>query len=193
MPRHQFVFDSNFNIAPVYSPTCNAKKSNTDLTLRIDTHFDYWADISPGLSIWDAKGSRDPDSSSKPLQATHQLLWTKRLPNGARGMLSKISVRMDLTLETIRRHYVGEVSPMTDVLERYSDFFELFVDFAQYVDFWLLNDLADDQYQVRFFLPFDGFQRNATPANVNEYIQLKHATVEFLSARNARIAEQVFA
>jgi len=160
--------------------------------------------MNPDLSVWDAKGSTDPDSVSKPLQAAHQMLWTKRLPNGAslelqpvqgtqlqwekfrlssdsisnsymtnsrmqkivllardhaeelfrcgskigayilfpayrvdgkntingaRGMLLKIGDRMDLTLEAIRRHYVGEESPLTGVLDRYADFFELFVDF----------------------------------------------------------------
>lgn len=231
--------------------------------MHIDTTFDFWADMNPGLSVWDAKGSTDPDSVSKPLQTAHQNLWTKRLPNGekfklkpvqgtqlqwgkfrmssdsisnsymtntrmrqillqargqaeelfrcgskigayilfpvyrvdlkstinqARGMSLKIGDRMDLTLEAIRRHYVGEKSPLTDVLDRYFDFFELFVDFEGYVDFWLLNDLVDDQYRVHFFLPFDNFNRNAAPVDVNEYIQLKNETVRFLNARTARIA-----
>ena len=221
--------------------------------------------MNPGLSVWDAKGSTDPDSASKPLQAAHQKLWSKQLPNGAkfelrpvqgtqlqwgkfrlssdsisnsymtnrrmrqivlqardhaeelfrcgskigayilfpayrvdrkitinaaRGMALKIGDRMDLTLEAIRCHYVGEESPLTDVIDRYMDFFELFVDFEGYVDFWLLNDLVDDQYRVQFFLPFDNFKRDAAPVDVNEYIQLKNATVRFLNARTARIAAQ---
>lgn len=217
--------------------------------------------MNPGLSIWDAKGSNDPDSMSKPLQTAHQMLWNKRLPigeqfeltpiqgtqlqwgkfrlssdsisnsyltnsrmrqivlqakvhaeemfhhgskigafilfpanrvdgkstiNGARGMSLKIGDRMDLTLEAIRRHYSGEESPLTDVFGRYADFFELFVNFGNYVDFWLLNELVDDQYRVQFFLPFDNFKRNAPPVDVNEYLQLKNATVRFLNARTAR-------
>lgn len=231
--------------------------------MRIDIDFDYWADMNPGLSVWGAKGSRDPDSKSKPLQAAHQLLWTKPLPNGkmfdlqpvqgtqlqwskfrlssdsisnsyisssrmrqivgdakhhaeelfdygskigaytlfpayrvegkntingARGMNLKIDDRMDLTLEAIRRLYTGEKSPLTEVLERYVDFFELFVDFQHYVDFWLLNDLVDEQYRVKFFLPFDKFSRNGAPVNVNEYIQLKNDTVLFLDARTNRMS-----
>lgn len=231
--------------------------------MRIDIALDYWADMNPGLSVWNAKGSRDPDSKSKPLQAAHQLLWTKPLPNGemfqlhpvqgtqlqwdkfrlssdsisnsymtnsrmrkividakvhaeelfhcgakigayilfpayrvegkntingARGMSLKIGDRMDLTLEAIRRVYSGRESPLTDVLERYLDFFELFVDFEHYVDFWLLNDLVDERGRVEFFLPFDDFGRNAAPVNVNEYIQLKNNTVRFLDARTKRIA-----
>jgi len=103
-------------------------------------------------------------------------------------MFLKIGDRMDLTLESIRRHYVGEESPLTDVLERYVDFFELFVDFEGYVSFWLLNDLVDEQYQVQFFLSFDNFRRNAAPVDVEEYIQLKSEAVRFLSARTAWLA-----
>lgn len=41
--------------------------------------------------------------------------------NGARGFLPKISDRMDLTLECIRRHYRGETSPLDATLARYAD------------------------------------------------------------------------
>jgi hypothetical protein len=51
--------------------------------VHFDVDFDYWADMNPGLSVWDAKGSRDPDTKSKRLQAVHQTLWTKPLPSGA--------------------------------------------------------------------------------------------------------------
>ena len=55
----------------------------------------------------------------------------KNTINGARGMSAKIADRFDLTLECIRRHYAGEESPLSDVFERYGDFFELFVDFKR--------------------------------------------------------------
>jgi hypothetical protein len=236
--------------------------------LVIDTTFDYWVDMNPSLSVWDAKGSVDPDSRSKRLQAAHQQLWSKQLPNGqtfaltpvqstqlqwgkfrlssdtisnsymtntrmreialqaksqaeelfrsgskiaayilfpayrvngkntingARGMTAKIADRMDLTLEAIRRHYLDEKSPLTDVLDRYSDFFQLFVSFQSYVDFWLLNDLVDSHYRVQFYLPFDSFRRNAAPIDVNEYLQLKSATVRFLHSRTQRIVAQQMA
>lgn len=114
----------------------------------------------------------------------------KNTINGARGMNIKIGDRMDLTLEAIRRHYLSEESPLTEVLGRYEDFFRLFQDFKNYVDFWLLNDLVDDQYRVQFYLPFDNFYRKGTPNNVMEYVQLKDATIHFLRARNERIKAQ---
>jgi hypothetical protein len=60
--------------------------------------------------------------------------------NQARGCLrSNVGDRMDLTLESIRRHYREAWSPLADVLARYRDFFAAFEDFRGYVDFWLLQ------------------------------------------------------
>lgn len=114
----------------------------------------------------------------------------KNTINGARGMCLKIADRMDLTLEAIRRHFMREKSPLTEVLDRYQDFFELFVTFEGYINFWLLNDLVDGQYRVRFYLPFDNFVRDAAPRDADEYVQLKIATVRFLEARTRRIGTQ---
>jgi hypothetical protein len=111
----------------------------------------------------------------------------KRTINGARGMASRIADRMDLTLEAIRRHYLGGLSPLTDDLARYSDFFALFSTFRGYVDFWLLNDLVDREYRVQFFLHFDDFGRSGAPSSVSEYLQLAVASAHFLNARTERI------
>ena len=46
------------------------------------------------------------------------------------------------------------------MLGRYVDFFELFVDFRGYTNFFLLQDLVmDDHTAVRFFTPLCGFHR----------------------------------
>ncbi len=111
----------------------------------------------------------------------------KNTINGARGMNAKIADRFDLTLECIRRHYAVEESPLSDVLGRYSDYFELFVDFKGYVDFFLLQDLVASDYHVDFYLPFDGFDRKGTPANADEYRALKEATVVLIKARAQRM------
>lgn len=110
--------------------------------------------------------------------------------NGARGMHPSIADRFDLTVECIRRHYAGESSPLSEVLERYSDFFALFEDFSGYVDFWLLQDLADGG-RVRFALPFDDFKSRAVPQNLMDYRTYMSNSIDFLNARNARIARYV--
>jgi hypothetical protein len=107
--------------------------------------------------------------------------------NQARGVNAKIGDRFDLTLEAIGRHYSGEKSPLSDVLARYSNFFELFVDFKGYVDFFLLQDLVGRDYQVHFCLPLDDFKRKGVPASADDYRKLKRWTVTFVKARSQRI------
>ena len=102
-------------------------------------------------------------------------------------MSTKIGDRMDLTLEGIRRHYRNEESPLSDVLNRYSDFFELFINFEEYTAFWLLDDLIGSDNRIKYFLPFDGYKRDAKPIDLQEYLKLKDATLKFLIARSERM------
>ena len=67
--------------------------------------------------------------------------------NGYRGFNQLIRDRFDLTLECIRLFYLQDKNPLTDVLDRYRDFFNLFTDFKGYVDFFLLQDLVTGDYQ----------------------------------------------
>jgi hypothetical protein len=108
--------------------------------------------------------------------------------NGARGMDHRICDRFDLTLECIRRHYVGEWSPLSEVLGRYGNFFAVFGDFRGYVEFFVLHDLVtDDASSVRFFLAFDEFRPWPLPLDRASYTRFREATVAFVEARNARI------
>lgn len=112
----------------------------------------------------------------------------KQTLNGARGFHPRIRDRMDLTLEAIRRHYLSQPGPLSDVLARYANFFALFDDFEGYVRFFLLDDLVDDDCKsVRFFLPFDDFTTPAVPYTVDAYRAFKEASMEFVRARNLRI------
>lgn len=111
----------------------------------------------------------------------------KNTINQARGVIATIDDRFDLTLECIRRHYSRECSPLSEVLSRYGKFFDLFYDFRGYVDFFLLQDLVDDAYEVKFFLPFDNFERRGAPSNPEEYRALKEATLAFIQSRAERI------
>lgn len=108
--------------------------------------------------------------------------------NGARGCHRKIEDRFDLTLECIRRHYGNTESPLSETLKRYSDFFEIFRDFKGYTEFFLLQDLVTECGNgVRFFLPFDNFQRSAFPTDAREYAAYAKCATDFLNARNARM------
>lgn len=108
--------------------------------------------------------------------------------NGARGFSRKIADRADLTLECIRRHYLGEPSPLGETLARYGDFFALFDDFAGYVDFFLLQDLVEPGYaRVRFFMPFDDFRTPSVPRDLDTFREYRRRNIEFVEARNRRI------
>lgn len=110
--------------------------------------------------------------------------------NGARGFNAKISDRLDLTLECIRRHYQGESSPLSETLSRYSDFFSLFETFDGYVEFFLLQDLIKaDRSSVDFFLPFDEFNTAARPTDIHTYVEYRHKSITFIEARNRRISQ----
>jgi hypothetical protein len=109
--------------------------------------------------------------------------------NQARGRNRKIEDRFDLTLECIRRHYVGGASPLSGDLARYAPFFTLFGTFRGYVDFFLLQDLVTPDYStVRFWAPFDDFATSALPADLDAYLKYRTTMLTWIDARNRRIA-----
>lgn len=111
--------------------------------------------------------------------------------NAGRGLNSKIRDRFDLTLECIRLHYLNKESPLTAVLGRYADFFALFDDFKGYVDFFLLQDLASEDYaSVKFCLPFHGFDHSPLPSSIADYLLYRDQMTTFITARNQRINHQ---
>lgn len=112
--------------------------------------------------------------------------------NGARGFHPSIKDRIDLTLECIRRHYVNEVSPLTDVLGRYSEFFHLFESFEGYIKFFLLQDLVTEDFStIKFLAPFEDFKTPAVPKNLEAYLAYKNQTIKYIKARNNRILKAV--
>lgn len=112
--------------------------------------------------------------------------------NQERGTNSKIRDRWDLTVECIRRHYVGGDSPLYNTLIRYSDFFSLFSNFKSYVEFFHLQDVVSNDFKkVKFFLPFDDFQRVPTPKTKEEYIAYRQAVMLFINQRNTRILDSL--
>ena len=110
--------------------------------------------------------------------------------NGARGFHPRIKDRFDLTVECIRLHYLGESSPLEEVLNRDAEYFQLFQDFRGYVEFFLLQDIvADDFVSVKFFAQFGGFETSPLPSTTEAYIAYMQLAVEFIQARNRRISE----
>lgn len=112
--------------------------------------------------------------------------------NGARGFHGSIRDRFDLTLECIRRHYLGEPSPLSETLARYADFFGLFGDFAGYVDFFHLQDLVNEGTPtVKFSMPFENFTASPLPGTLDAYSEYRERAMEFIESRNRRIGAHV--
>jgi hypothetical protein len=109
--------------------------------------------------------------------------------NQTRGWNNKICDRFDLTLECIRLFYLNKQSPLFEVLLRYKDFFDLFIDFSGYINYFLLQDFIGKNDNIDFILPFDNFNRSALPKSIEEYKLYKNRTVVLINKRNERISK----
>lgn len=107
--------------------------------------------------------------------------------NQARGINTFIDDRFDLTLECIRRFYLGEDSPLYDTLLLYKNFFDIFDNFIGYVSFFLLDDLIDENSMIKFYLPFDNFKTPPVFNSIDEYLLYKKGVMSFIRLRNNRI------
>ena len=115
----------------------------------------------------------------------------KHTINQARGVNSLIDDRFDLTLECIRLFYSGEKSPLYDTLLRYKEFFNMFDNFMGYIHFFLLDDLIDENNEIKFYLPMDGFKTRPTFSDVSQYLIYKQRTINFIKSRNKRIENYI--
>lgn len=113
----------------------------------------------------------------------------KQTINQARGVNNLIDDRFDLTLECIRRFYLGIDSPLYQTLQWYKDFFDLFQDFTGYVHFFLLEDLVDGDGNIKFHMPFDGFASPPAFSDIGDYLAYKRQVMTFIESRNRRISE----
>ena len=114
--------------------------------------------------------------------------------NQAKGTNARISDRWDLTLECIRRHYAGEESPLSKAMDSDREFFDLFLDFRDYVDYFFLQDCVTEDYsRVRYWIGDGAFNKNALPQTVDEYLLWLERQRDFLDRRNDRIKEYTLA
>lgn len=117
------------------------------------------------------------------------IIFPKRMGgiNQSRGWNPYIKDRWDLTLECIRRYYCGQESPLSDVLQDDKKFFDLFVDFKGYVDFFYLQDCVSSDYrEVKIWLDED-FSYHPLPKTVDSYLGWINSNLDFVRNRNERI------
>ena len=110
--------------------------------------------------------------------------------NQRRGMNILIADRWDLTLECIRRYYAGEESPLTKVIEQDKAFYDLFLDFKGYVDFFFLQDCVSEDYSsVNIWMGDALFRKSGLPETVEEYFRFLLKEHIFLDKRNKKIQD----
>ncbi len=110
--------------------------------------------------------------------------------NQRKGCHPLIGDRWDLTLECIRRFYNGEDSPLYSVLHKDRAFYDLFVDFKGFVDYFFLQDCVEDDYShVKIWLGKGDFTENPYPQTIAQYLQWIDTQLDFTAKRNLRIAE----
>ena len=110
--------------------------------------------------------------------------------NQNKGTNKLISDRWDLTLECIRKYYIGEESPLYDTIYKDRAFYDLFVDFKGYVDFFLLQDAVTEDYsETKNWCGDFSFVESGLPKTVEEYFTFIENELDFLEKRNTRIKE----
>lgn len=108
--------------------------------------------------------------------------------NQERGKSKIISDRWDLTLECIRRYYLGQDNPLMSVLNSDKPFFDLFVNFKGYVDFFFLQDCVSKDYsEVEIWEGNGDFSEEGLPKTVDDYFRFIDKEFAFLEKRNIRI------
>jgi len=111
--------------------------------------------------------------------------------NQRRGTNPLIGDRWDRTLECIRGHYVGEKSPLSEICEIDSWFYDLFVDFKGYVDFFFLQDCVSKDYSKAYSWLNDEMDDSTFPTDVDSYSLWLNNNLEFTRKRNQRIADHL--
>ncbi len=112
--------------------------------------------------------------------------------NSRRGTDKLIRDRFDLTIECIRRFYKNEDSPLKETLDKNKEFFDLFVDFKGYINYFLLQDMVSQDYSsTNCFLDIADFSRDPYPKDTTEWHTLYNKQMQFLEKRNQRIFEYI--
>ena len=115
--------------------------------------------------------------------------------NQLRGTNPMIRDRWDLTLECIKRYYEqpdnteSNYNPLWNAINNSKNFFELFVDFQKYIEFFLLQDYLDSNGSVTLFFPHKSFCDDPLPKTAEEYIQNIEMQRNIVKKRNKRIQQ----
>ncbi|WP_414703179.1 DUF6994 family protein [Proteiniphilum sp. UBA5384] len=66
----------------------------------------------------------------------------------------------------------------------------MFENFSGYIKFFLLDELIDENKNIKFHLTFEDFQSLPTFSNISEYLLYKKGVMRFIKSRNRRIEKE---
>ena len=120
-----------------------------------------------------------------------EMLWPKHQNsmNQARGVNPYIWDRFDLTLKCIKLFYEdpNAFNPLAQCMEADRWFYELFVNFEGFTEFFFLQDFIDEKGNVKYYFDDGSFRKEPRPKNTEEYWRFIGAQEEICLKRKERI------
>lgn len=186
--EHEIIFTPD-SITNIFQNSNRKYNSRKELEI-VEEHYNIDSDIKKYVDEFNNIDYTIGSSLIFPTRIDNQSIgWTL---NRTRGISYKIHDRIDLTLKCIKMYYENnsEYNPLLDCIKKNRVFFDLFDNFKEYVDFFFLNDLVDDNYNVKGFdniLSFD----NPFPTSIEQYKLYLINMINFIKNRNLRIEKWV--
>lgn len=194
LPNGDF-FDVSFDDA--YLAYKDIRLSSDSISNSFRNYRNYWYMIDNCFEVYGEEIYKP--NTKKWLRSTYTIGGEMLFPrhannvNQLRGKNPYIADRWDLTLECIRRYYAGitdvKENPLAKALVRDKAFFDLFVDFRGYCDFFLLQDwVSSDISEVKMVIPTKEFPvKNPFPDRFERYMGWLHESQHRVELRNKRI------
>ncbi len=194
LPNGDF-FDVSFDDA--YLSYEDIRLSSDSISNSFRNYRNYWYMIDNCIEVYGEELYQP--NTEKWFRSTYTIGGEMLFPrhannvNQLRGKNPYIVDRWDLTLECIHRYYIGitdeKENPLAKALVRDKAFFDLFVDFRGYCDFFLLQDWVSADYsEVKMIIPTKEFSvKNPFPDRFERYMTWLHESERRVELRNKRI------
>ena len=119
------------------------------------------------------------------------MIWPKHQNsmNQARGVNPFIWDRFDLTLKCIKIFYEtpDAFNPLSKQMKTDQWFYDLFLDFNGFVDFFFLQDFTDGCGNVRYYFDDGLFRKHPRPMTTEEYWKFIEVQAYIREKRRERI------
>jgi hypothetical protein len=217
---HELLWTKRFRSGVLFAPTAPRARSRGYLIWTEPSGEQHWYGsdaITHSYTTWqlpkalaDAKAGLSEEERAAylapPYTIGSSIIWPVK--SSARPSMNQarcfgparrtIADRIDLTLECIRRHYLGLPSDdyLGQAIRAYAEFFDLFQGFAEFVEFFHLQPLVAPEgvrslFNMSELLGDYGFEGAATPSTTEEYVAYRRNTLAVIAERGRLMADWV--